>query len=135
MVLEIQALTKPSSYRHSQLTTQGLARKRALLTVAALEKYSSLKLGRSDIFVKSSFGLHVFEPAADLAIALAIASSQLKKALPKELCVFGEVGLNGEIKVVAGEEERRKHAQKLGLKPVSAKDYPYLSELLNALLS
>ena len=133
MVLEIQALTSPTSYRHPKRTTQGLARKRTLLTIAALEKYGGIKLGRSDVFVKSSFGLRVFEPAADLPIALAIASSQLKKPLPKNLCVFGEVGLNGEIKKVAGEEERRKHAKKLGLKSVSAKDYSILRDLLTAL--
>lgn len=131
LVLEIQALTKPTSYRHSQVTTQGIARKRTILTIAALDKYGGLRLGRADVFVKSSFGLRVFEPAADLAIALAIASSQLKKALPKDLCVFGEVGLNGEIKTVAGEEERRKHAKKLGLESVSAKDYSTVQDLLS----
>jgi DNA repair protein RadA/Sms len=135
MVLEIQALTSPTSYRHPRRTTQGLAGKRTLLTIASLEKYSGIKLGRVDIFIKSSFGLRVFEPAADLAIALAIASSQLKKPLPKDLCVFGEVGLNGEIKVVAGEEERRKHAKKLGLKSISAKDYPTINELLSVLFA
>lgn len=135
MVLEIQALTSPTSYRHPRRETYGLARKRTLLTIAALEKYSGIKLGRSDVFIKSSFGLRVFEPAADLAIALAIASSQLKKPPPKDLCVFGEVGLNGEIKLVTGEEERRKHAKKLGLKSISAKDYPTLHELLTALFS
>jgi len=135
MVLEVQALTKPATYRHSRVTTQGLARKRALLTVAVLEKYGGLKLGRTDIFVKSSFGLRVFEPAADLAVALAIASSQLKKPLSNDLCVFGEVGLNGDIKPVAGEGERRKHAKKLGLKSLSAKDYPTVRGLLDAVFS
>lgn len=135
MVLEIQALTSPTSYRHPKRTTQGLARRRTLLTIASLEKYGGIRFGRFDIFVKSSFGLRVFEPAADLAIALAIASSQLKKPLPRDLCVFGEVGLNGEIKAVAGEEERRRHAKKLGLKAISAKDYPTIRELLTALFA
>jgi DNA repair protein RadA/Sms len=135
MILEIQALTSPTSYRHPKRTTQGLARKRALLTIAALEKYGQVKLGRADIFVKSSFGLRVYEPAADLAIALAIASSQLKKPLPKNLCLFGEVGLNGEIKKVVGERERRQHAKKLGLKVVSAEEYLSLKDLLEDLFS
>lgn len=133
MLLEIQALTSSTSYRHPKRTTQGLARKRTLLTIAALEKYSNIKFGRVDIFVKSSFGLRVYEPAADLAIALAIISSHLKKALPKDLCVFGEVGLNGEIKKVVGEEGRRQHAKKLGLKTLGADDYPILSQLLSSL--
>ena len=135
MLLEIQALTSPTSYRHPKRTTQGLARKRALLTIAALEKYGQVKLGRADIFVKSSFGLRVYEPAADLAIVLAIASSQLKKPLPKKQCFFGEVGLNGEIKKVVGEEERRQHAKKLGLKAVDSSQYPLLNDILSAVFS
>jgi DNA repair protein RadA/Sms len=133
LVLEIQALTSPSSYKYAKRTTHGLARKRALLIIAALEKYGDLKLGRNDIFVKGSYGLRVFEPAADLAIALAIASSKFKKPLPKGFCFFGEVGLNGEIRSVTGEEERKKHAKKLGLKTVSAKEYSTIRELLEAL--
>lgn len=135
LVLEIQALTAPSSFRNPRRTTQGVAGKRALLIVAALEKYGGLKLGRSDIFIKGSYGLRVFEPAADLAIALAIASSALKKPVPKEICAFGEVGLNGEIRSVVGEEERRKHIKKMGLEPLGAKDYSTVRELLGALFS
>ncbi|MDP2735049.1 MAG: magnesium chelatase domain-containing protein, partial [bacterium] len=103
--------------------------------LAVLEKFGRITLSRSDIFVKSSFGMRVFEPAADLAIAAAIASSRLKKPLPKDICFFGEVGLNGEIRTVVQEEERAKHARKLGLEPVTAEDFPTVPDLISKLFS
>jgi len=135
IVLEVQALTSPTSYHYPKRTTQGLSSKRALLILAVLEKFGRINLSRSDIFVKSSFGMRVFEPAADLAIAAAVVSSRLKKPLPQNLCFFGEVGLNGEIRTVAQEEERAKHAKKLGLKPVAADDFPTVPELISSLFS
>jgi len=130
LLLEIQALTSPTSYAYPKRTTQGIASKRALLILAVLDKYGRLNLSRSDIFIKSSLGMRVFEPAADLAIAVAVASSRLKKPLPAKLCFFGEVGLNGEIKAVTGEEDRIKHAKKLGLEPVTSTTYPIITDLL-----
>ena len=133
LLLEIQALTSPTSYAYPKRTTQGISSKRALLILAVLEKYGRLNLSRSDIFIKSSLGMRVFEPAADLAIAAAVASSRLKLALPSNLCFFGEVGLNGEIRSVVGEEERIKHARKLGLEPVTPGKYPTVIDLFAGL--
>lgn len=133
LLLEIQALTSPTSYAYPKRTTQGISSKRTLLILAVLEKYGRLNLSRSDIFVKSSLGMRVFEPAADLAIAAAVASARLKKSLPANLCFFGEVGLNGEIRSVVGEEERIKHAKKLGLEPVTSSKYSTISNLLSSL--
>ena len=135
LLLEIQALTSSTSYAYPKRTTQGIASKRALLILAVLEKYGRISLSRSDIFIKSSLGMRVFEPAADLAIAVAVASARLKKPIPPKLCFFGEVGLNGQIKFVTGEEERRKHAKKLGLEAVGADEYPTVTELLASLFS
>jgi len=135
LLLEIQALTSSTSYAYPKRTTQGIASKRALLILAVLEKYGRISLSRSDIFIKSSLGMRVFEPAADLAIAVAVASARLKKPIPPKLCFFGEVGLNGQIKSVTGEEERRKHAKKLGLEAVGADEYPTVTELLASLFS
>jgi len=133
ILLEIQALTSATTFHYPKRTTQGLSSKRALLILAVLEKFGRINLSRSDIFVKSSFGMRVFEPAADLAVAVSVASSRLKKPIPAKLCFFGEVGLNGEIKPVSQEEERVKHAKKLGLKPVSANDYSTVQELLGGI--
>lgn len=133
LLLEVQALTSSMVYRYPKRTTQGLSSKRALLILAVLEKFGGINLSRSDIFVKSSFGMRVFEPAADLAIAAAVASSRLKKPISPKLCFFGEVGLNGEVRAVVGDDERRRHAKKLGLTPVGADEYPTIRELLTAL--
>ena len=135
LLLEIQALTSSTSYAYPKRTTQGIASKRALLILAVLEKYGRISLSRSDIFVKSSLGMRVFEPAADLAIAVAVASARLKKPIPPKLCFFGEVGLNGQIKSVTGEEERRKHVKKLGLEAVGADEFPTVTELLSSLFN
>jgi DNA repair protein RadA/Sms len=133
LLLEVQALASFTAYPYPKRTTQGLSSKRALLILAVVEKFGRVNLSRSDIFMKSSFGMRVFEPAADLAIAVAVASSRLKKPVPAKLCFFGEVGLNGEIRAVVGEEERRKHAQKLGLQPITATEHPTISDLLISL--
>lgn len=133
LLLEIQALTSSTPYPYPKRTTQGLSSKRALLILAVIEKFGQVNLSRSDIFVKSSFGMRVFEPAADLAIAVAVASSRLKKPVPAKLCFFGEVGLNGEIRAAVGEEERIKHARKLGLEPVTSSKYSTVSNLLSSL--
>lgn len=130
ILLEIQALTSPMVYRYPKRTTQGLSSKRALLILAVLEKFGNLNLSRSDIFVKTSFGMRVFEPAADLAIAASIASARLKKPVPPKLCFFGEVGLNGEVRAVFGDSERRSHAGKLGLDALGAAEIPTISDLL-----
>uniref|UniRef100_A0A831YPV7 DNA repair protein RadA n=1 Tax=candidate division WWE3 bacterium TaxID=2053526 RepID=A0A831YPV7_UNCKA len=130
LLLEIQALTSPTSYAYPKRTTQGIVSKRALLILAVLDKYSRLGLSRSDVFIKSSLGMRVFEPAADLAVAVAVASARLKKPIPPKLCFFGEVGLNGQIKSVVGEEERRKHAKKLGLEAITENEFSTISELL-----
>ena len=135
ILLEVQALTSATSYPYPKRTTQGLSSKRALLILAVFEKLGRVNLSRSDIFVKTSFGMRVFEPASDLAVAAAVASARLKKPLPKDLAFIGEVGLNGEIRSVVGEEDRLKHAKKLGLQLVSAKDYPTIQELLAAIFS
>jgi len=135
LLLEVQALTSATNYPYPKRTTQGLSAKRTLLIMAVLEKLGRVNLSRSDIFVKTSFGMRVFEPAADLAIAASVSSARLKKPLPKDLVFFGEVGLNGEIRAVVGEEEREKHAKKLGLKVASAKDYPTIQNLLAAIFS
>src|SRR3989344_3102666 len=130
LLLEVQALTSAMVYRYPKRTTQGLSSKRALLILAVLEKFGNLNLSRSDIFVKTSFGMRVFEPAADLAIAAAVSSSRLKKPISPKLCFFGEVGLNGEVRPVVGDDDRRRPAKKLGLTPLGAAEIPTVHDLL-----
>lgn len=122
MLLEIQALLAPTSFRHPKRTVGGLSYHRVNQILAVLERYLGIKLKYYDVYARASFGLRVYEPAADLAIALAIVSSFRKKPLPSGTVVFGEVGLSGEIKRVKDQEEREKHAGKLGLKSIVSSD-------------
>jgi DNA repair protein RadA/Sms len=114
MLLEIQALVTQSALAIPRRVTSGVDNNRVVLLAAVLQKTLGLPLYNQDIFVKVGGGFRVSEPAVDLGICLAIVSSLKEKALPVKTCVFGEVGLLGEIRRVSGEEKREKEAKKLG---------------------
>jgi DNA repair protein RadA/Sms len=114
MLLEIQALVTQSSLAIPRRVTSGVDNNKVVLLAAVLQKALGLPLYNQDIFVKVGGGFRVSEPAVDLGVCLAIVSSLKDKALPVKTCVFGEVGLLGEIRRVSGEEKREKEAQKLG---------------------
>ena len=92
----------------------GIDYNRLQLLVAILSKRLNLPLGGFDVFVNVSGGLKIAEPAADLAIAMAIFSSFKNKALDPKAAAFGEVGLLGEVRRVGSEERRTKEARRLG---------------------
>jgi DNA repair protein RadA/Sms len=79
-----------------------------------LERRAGFSLGAHDVYASVAGGLRISEPAADLGIALAIASSFRNVALPPEVAVFGELGLSGEVRAVASAERREAEARKLG---------------------
>lgn len=108
LLMEVQALVTKSNYGYPKIAASGFDRNRLELLIAVLQKHTSLKLGEQDIYVNVVGGLKLRDPAADLAVCLAIASSYKKKALPSELVAFGEVGLTGEIRqsVKAGAREK-----------------------------
>ncbi|MGI5825826.1 MAG: DNA repair protein RadA [Patescibacteria group bacterium] len=114
MLLEIQSLVTQSSLAIPRRVTSGVDNNKVVLLAAVLQKALGLPLYNQDIFVKVGGGFRVSEPAVDLGICLAIVSSLKDKALPVKTCVFGEVGLLGEIRRVSGEEKREKEAKKLG---------------------
>jgi DNA repair protein RadA/Sms len=96
------------------------------MILAVLERRAGLHLGSHDVYASIAGGLRVSEPAADLGIALAIASSFRNAALSPDLAVFGELGLSGEIRAVSASERRESEARKLGytrvLSPANARD-------------
>jgi DNA repair protein RadA/Sms len=103
---------------------------RLLLMIAVLTRRVGLQLGDQDVFVNVVGGLRISEPAADLAVATAIASSMRDRPLPADLALIGEVGLSGELRAVAQLPARLREAVKLGFKkvviPMSAKsDEPW----------
>ena len=117
-LVELQALTSYTNFGYPKRTASGLDLNRLNLMIAVLNKYANLKLESQDVFVNVVGGFRVNEPAVDLGICLAIASSKLKKSIPSDLAVIGEVGLSGEIRAVNFLEKRIKEAEKLGFKKI-----------------
>ncbi|MXV93004.1 MAG: DNA repair protein RadA [Chloroflexi bacterium] len=116
LLVEVQALTSPSPFSNPRRTANGFDSNRLLLLSAVLSKRLKLKLWEQDIFVNVIGGLKITEPAADLALALAIASSYHDRPLPADLAVVGEVGLGGELRQVGQLAARLSEAQKIGFK-------------------
>jgi DNA repair protein RadA/Sms len=116
LLVEIQALTSPTSFGNPRRTPNGVDMNRLLLISAVLSKRVGLKLHEQDIFVNVIGGMKVDEPASDLAMALAMASSYFDKALPADLAIVGEVGLSGELRAVGQLAARLNEAAKIGFK-------------------
>ncbi len=116
LLVEIQALTNPTSFGLPRRTANGVDFNRLLLVAAVLSKQVGLKLGNQDIMVNVTGGLRIGEPAADLAIALAIASSFRGAGVDPQLVAVGEVGLSGELRPVSQLDRRVAEAARLGFK-------------------
>lgn len=114
LLVEIQALVNTTSYGYPKRTASGFDLNRVNLLVAMLEKRTKLKLGDKDIFINVVGGIRLTEPAADLAICMAIASAARGMQLKKNAVVFGEVGLSGEVRHIPYMDKRIAEAKKLG---------------------
>jgi DNA repair protein RadA/Sms len=114
LLVEIQALVGSSPFGVPRRTTIGVEHNRISLLVAVMGKRMGLEMGDQDIFVNVAGGLRVDEPAADLAIVAALVSSFLDKPVARDMVIFGEVGLAGEVRGVSQPEIRVKEAAKLG---------------------
>ena len=116
LLVEIQGLTSHTSFGNPRRTPNGVDFNRLLLTVAVLTRRVGLRLGEQDVFVNVVGGLKVSEPAADLAVAAAIASSTRDIPLRAEAVLIGEIGLSGELRMVNQMPARLREATKLGFK-------------------
>lgn len=114
LLVEIQALVNPTSFGYPKRTASGFDLNRLNLLIAVLERRTKLNLSDKDIYINVVGGLKLNDPAADLAICMAIASAAAGKRLGDELVVFGEVGLGGEIRSVHSADRRIAEAKKLG---------------------
>jgi DNA repair protein RadA/Sms len=114
LLVEIQALASTTSFGLPRRTANGVDVNRLLLLVAVLSKRVGLRLFDQDVFVNVVGGLRISEPAADLGLALAIASSVHDTPLPGDLAAVGEVGLSGELRMVGHLTRRLNEAAKLG---------------------
>lgn len=144
LLVEIQALVTPSHFGYPKRTASGFDLNRLNVLIAVLERRTKLKLSESDIFINVVGGLRLQDPAADLAVCMAIASASAQLRLDEKLVVFGEVGLGGEVRSATMSNRRTKEAAKLGFTgaiapPVKPRD-PFirpvatLKEALNSYL-
>lgn len=116
LLVELQALTSPTSFGNPRRTNNGVDFNRLLLIIAVLSKRVGFKLYEHDVFINVIGGLKVSEPASDLAMAVSIASSYLDRVVPADVVVVGEIGLSGEVRTVSQLGLRLNEAKKLGFK-------------------
>ncbi|NMG27671.1 DNA repair protein RadA [Aromatoleum evansii] len=114
LLVEIQALVDGAHSPNPRRLSVGLEQNRLAMLLAVLHRHAGVVCFDQDVFVNAVGGVKIAEPAADLAVLLAIVSSLRSRALPRELVVFGEVGLAGEIRPAPRGQERLKEAAKLG---------------------
>ena len=114
LLVEIQALVAPSYFTSPRRTSQGIDYNKMLMILAVLEKRVGLSLGNKDVYINVAGGVRIVEPAADLAVALAVASSLLDLSIDSTAIAIGEIGLAGEIRAVGQIEKRLKEAARLG---------------------
>ncbi|MBI4590721.1 MAG: DNA repair protein RadA [Candidatus Rokubacteria bacterium] len=113
-LLELQVLVSPANFGTPRRTVLGMDYNRVCLLLAVLEKRLGFPLQTQDVFVNVAGGARVVEPAADLGLVVAAASSYMDRPVTGNLVVFGEVGLAGEVRAVAGFERRLREAAALG---------------------
>ena len=116
ILVEIQGLTSPTQFGNARRTPNGVDFNRLLLLAAVLTRRVGLKLGEQDVFVNVVGGIQIDEPAADLAIAAAIASSWKDIAVRADAVLIGEIGLAGELRMPGQMQTRLREAAKLGFK-------------------
>jgi len=124
VLVEIQALVGETSYGTPQRLAANVDRARLAMILAVLERRAGMHLGTHDVYASVAGGLRVSEPAADLGIALAVASAFRGIALPAGLVAFGELGLSGEVRPVAQRARRANEARKLGFATIVAPPGP-----------
>jgi DNA repair protein RadA/Sms len=114
LLVEVQALVDPAIGANPRRLSVGLDQNRLAMLLAVLHRHAGIACGDQDVFVNAVGGVRIGEPAADLAVLLAIVSSFRDRALPRKTVIFGEVGLAGEIRPAPRGQERLREAAKLG---------------------
>jgi DNA repair protein RadA/Sms len=126
VLVEIQALVGEAAYGTPRRLANNLDQQRLAMIIAVLERRAGFALGTHDVYASVAGGLRIVEPAADLGIALAIASSFRNVPIASDIAVFGELGLSGEVRAVGAADRREAEARKLGysqvLSPANTRD-------------
>jgi len=116
LLVEVQGLTSATNFGNPRRTASGVDFNRLLLTTAVLTRRVGIRLGEQDVFVNIIGGLRIDEPAADLAVAAAIASSMRDVPVRADTVLIGEIGLSGELRSVGQMQSRLYEAANLGFK-------------------
>ncbi len=116
LVAEVQALVAPTALPAPRRATHGLDASRVAMVLAVLDRRAGIRVGSRDAYVSTVGGVRLGEPAADLAVALSVASSELEAPVPPQAVAFGEVGLAGELRPASGMPRRLAEAARLGFR-------------------
>jgi DNA repair protein RadA/Sms len=122
LLAEVQALVAGSGIASPRRAVSGLDSSRVAMVLAVLQRRARVALADADVFAATVGGMRMTEPAADLAVALAVASAKFDRPLPAGLVVLGELGLTGEIRRITGLERRLAEAARLGLRTAVVPD-------------
>ena len=118
LLVEIQALVDPAHTPNARRLSVGLEANRLAMLLAVLHRHAGIATWEQDVFVNAVGGVRIGEPAADLAVSLAVVSSLTDKPIPSKVAAFGEIGLAGEVRPATLGQERLKEAAKLGFEKV-----------------
>lgn len=129
LFIEVQALVGGSAFGTPQRSTTGFEQRRLNMLIAVLEKRCGYRLNQSDVFLNIAGGLHVEDPAIDLAVCAAIASSLQDMPLAGEVCFAAEIGLGGELRPVSRIENRLAEAAKLGFSKLFISEHQQIKKL------
>lgn len=116
LLVEVQALCNKAAFGTSARRATGIESNRLVMLLAVMEKHGRLRLAESDVFVNVAGGMEVDEPAADLGVLMAVASTSTDRPLRPGLAVFGEVGLGGEIRAVTHAQQRITECARMGVR-------------------
>ena len=122
-MFEVQALVSSAVYGTAQRSATGFDVRRLNMLLAVLERRAGFKLSQKDVFLNMAGGLRITDPACDLAVVVAVLSSNFDYVIPNDVCFAGEVGLSGEIRPVSQAERRAVEAARLGFKRIFVSSY------------
>lgn len=125
ILVEIQALVTPSIFGFPKRTTSGFDLNRLNLLLAILTKRAKINFGKYDVYINVVGGFKIKDPGVDLAVCVAAVSAYSNKKVDPKICLFGEVGLSGEIRKVRFQEKRNKEAKRLGFSRSIVSNYIY----------
>ena len=124
-LFEVQALVSSAVYGTAQRSATGFDVRRLNMLLAVLERRAGFKLGQKDVFLNMAGGLRITDPACDLAVIVAVLSSNFDYPIPADVCFAGEVGLSGEIRPVSQAARRATEAARVGFKRIFVSSYTH----------